>query len=41
VGSDIISFGVGEFGHSGKDVDVYRKFGLVSSNIADKIRKFL
>jgi len=41
VGSDIISFGVGEFGHSGKDVDVYRKFGLFSSNIADKMRKFL
>jgi len=40
-GFDVISFGVNEFGHSGKYKDVYKKFGLVADDISDKIKKYI
>ena len=41
VGSNNITFGINQFGKSAPYKDIYKYFGLESSNIAIKIKKLI
>jgi transketolase len=41
VGEDGLSFGINEFGKSAPYKDIYKYFGLTSTNIASKLKKMM
>jgi transketolase len=41
VGEDGLSFGINEFGKSAPYKDIYKHFGLTSTNIASKLKKMM
>ena len=41
VGENGLSFGINEFGKSAPYKDIYKHFGLTSTNIASKLKKMM